>query len=203
MVARWVRSEDCRHAFLLVRGAMYLLEFPADAVEDDEHPARGCTEAGKTTAAPSSASSAPQPPAPVPKVPFPAQPPRNRGWCLKVVPHSLQSVSVPMSQGEVGVACGGGKGGGGRGGGRRAAMAGGRGGLIFHTRSGCCAWMECPDARSRDELVQVVAAWHSAEIKGRSLKVCYLPQAEAMDKVRGPNGAGIRSLLHERKSCMW
>eukprot|EP00752_Nemacystus_decipiens_P009086 g8113.t1 len=36
---RWVRSEGCRHALLLVRGALYLLELPADAVA--RHRAKG------------------------------------------------------------------------------------------------------------------------------------------------------------------
>lgn len=198
VIDRWVRSEGCRHAALLVGGAMFLLELPAEAVLGDSW--RQANDAQRTSSSTTGSLAKSLQPAPSSTLPSTEHRPM-RGWWLKIVAHSLQSLSVPMAKAEVELACND-KNVGGTGG--RVPVGGdARGGLIIHTRNSSCAWVECESASRRDDLVQLIAAWHSAETKGRALKVCYLPQCEALDKVRASNGAAMRSLLSERKTCSW
>lgn len=76
-------------------------------------------------------------------------------------------------------------------------------GLILHSKSGACAWIECSSDSSRNALIDLVSAWHSAETKSIPLKVERVSAEKASADTGGERGGRLMvSMLSERQSCL-
>lgn len=108
------------------------------------------------------------------------------GWFLELSASDLKFVTIPLSPSEVKHGCVSGR---------------AKSDIVFHSRSGGCAWLECTSAGSRDALADAVSTWHSAatEINNLRLEVSRVSIQEAVAILpRGNSGRHIVSLLAER-----
>ncbi|CAM9924755.1 unnamed protein product [Scytosiphon promiscuus] len=191
---RWIRSESCRHALLLVPGTLYLLEFPKEAVT--RYMSHGLsTRARGSWFVSVDASDLSHLSVPVtPKDPRSAAATtatvRSRGF----PPNS----SVFSNRFEAGS------------------------GMILHKRGrgGACAWVECRSPASRDALVDVLSSWaqhagangkskdkHKSKHQGApplKVELASLAQLSAETFGGGRRGRKMPTLTDERQSCpLW
>ncbi|CAN0485035.1 unnamed protein product, partial [Laminaria digitata] len=75
---RWIRSDGCRHALLIVRGTMYLLEMPSEAA--NRHKKNTEAEGGGG--------------------PVKSAPPPPGTWFLRVAAATLKLLSIPLAPSE-------------------------------------------------------------------------------------------------------
>lgn len=121
------------------------------------------------------------------------------GWFLRIDASSLKSLVVPLTPAELKL-------------GYTTSDGGDKNidprrtkGLVFHGESGASAWVECASVGSRDTLMNVLLAWHSAgtvmsEI-GQALKVERVSVEQALSKVMGRSGRQMMSYLVDREAC--
>lgn len=153
---------------------MFLLELPVDALSGPE----ACKEGHKGH----------------------GEPPLPRGWYVKIDAPTLKSISVPMGSEEVDLWANENEGNSAR---PQSSTQGHTDhGVIFHTRSGACVWVNCGNGISRDSLVRTVTMWHISETKTSVLDLRHMPRAEAEAGMRSNQGGVMRSLLSERKACL-
>lgn len=108
------------------------------------------------------------------------------GWIVELSANELKFITIPLSPSETKHNCGFGR---------------TKGGIVFHSKSGGCVWLECTSTGSRDALADTVSSWHSAatEINNPPLEVTRVSNQEAVVILpRGNSGRHIVSLLAER-----
>ncbi|CAM9702245.1 unnamed protein product, partial [Hapterophycus canaliculatus] len=149
---RWIRAESCRHALLLVPGALYLLELPKEAVSRYMSYGLSTRVRGSwfvsLNASDLSHLSVPL----TPHEPRPAAAAAATAAAIAAAVRRSSSAATPAATSASSDRFDAGS------------------GMILHKkgRVGACAWVECRSAASRDALVDVVRAWaQHAETKGK------------------------------------